>query len=298
MKTYHKFFRLFSGLVLVLILSQCSKERLEEKEPELNKYGSLDAFYTTYRPAEQTFTINRNGKGPIIGKHGTKMWVDSTIFMYSNGTDITYPFTIRLLELYSPKDMILYNMPTVSGGQLLVTGGEIRVRAFKDADELVLKPGKVYPTYFPGPAADPKMEIFYGKQLGSLVDWTNAPSTTVTVDSGYYKALLPKIGWINCDYFYNYSSKTTIAFSSKTDDLTNVAKFLYFDGIKSLMQVYGNTSGEIPVGTSVKIICFAANDQGKLFYYSKSMTTGASNPLEIELTEVSESNLIAHLAGL
>lgn len=286
------------SFILVLTLTYCSKERLDEQEKPLNAYGSPENFYNSYRPAEQSFIVNRNGKGPIIGLLGTKIWVDSTLFMYQNGTDITYPFIIKLVELYTPKDMILYNMPTVAGGKLLTTGGEIRIRALKDTTELVLKPGKVYLVNMPN-GTDNQMEVFYGKPLGSFTDWSNTPSTAIALDSGFYKMLLPKIGWINADYFYAFpGGKATVTFSSTVDDLTSVAKFLYFDGIKSVMQVYGDTSGEIPVGASVKIVCFAADATGKMFYYTQNITAGATNEIDVTLESVTDQVLLTYLGTL
>ncbi len=299
MKKTKKISALFISILLVFTLTYCSKDRLEPKAQTLNAYGSLDVFYTTYRPAEQSLVVNRNATGPIIGSHGTKIWVDSTLFMNQNSVDVTYPFTIKLIELYNPKDMILYNMPTVYGGKLLVTGGEIRVRAFKGTAELILKPSKVYTTHVPAPAMDPQMGVFYGQNVGAIVNWTNTPSTSLVDSAGFYQMSLQQMGWINCDYSYTYPpSKSTITFSSTVDDLTNVATFLYFDGIKSVMQVYGKASGDVPVGASVKIVCFAADASGKLFYYTKNLTVGATNAIDVTLTAVTDQALINYLAGL
>jgi len=292
---------------IVMLISACSKQRTEE---ELNEYSSPDDFMYENRPEEQTFTLTGDSGGPIIGNQDTHLWMDSSIFMYTNGNDVSYPITIKLIEIYKPKDMELYEMPTVAQGNLLVTGGEIRVRAFKDNDELVLKPNKVYACKMPSQNLDANMSIFYGKEVGDIIDWMDNASDVstnsginslefITPDSSdYYSLLVPVMGWINCDYFYNTTNPTTLTFDSDVDDLTNVVKFLYFPDIKSVMEVYGNVSGNIPVGANVKVLCFAANSSGSMFYFYQDMTVAANQTTMVTMTQISEADLLTLMDGL
>lgn len=308
MKHFGNLFKLLVGIVFISVIGSCSKDRIsDKKEDTLNKYGSLNSFYEMNRPPEQTYVVDRNGTGPIVGLNGTKIWVDSTIFQHPNGDPVTYPFTIKLVELYTPKDMILYNMPSVGGGKVLTTAGEVRVRAFKGTEDLVLKPSKVYRVDIPGLTIDPQMEIFYGWNKGSFVDWTNNISdigntsgglASITPDNGFWKMLIPQMGWVSCAKNFTPSGKSTVQFTSSTDDLTNVAKFLYFPNVKSVVQVYTTTSGEVPVGESVKLICFAADANGKLFYYTKNFTIATSNAVDVKMEAVTEQALLSYLANL
>jgi len=203
---------------------------------------------------------------------------------------------------------MLYEMPTVAQGKLLTTDGEIRVRAFKDNTELVLKPNKVYYSQMPSASPNPSMSIFYGNDNGNLVDWEdNASSVSsnpgidalefITPDTTgqYYDLLIPVMGWINCDYFYNYNpdSLTTISFTSNDDDLTNVMKYIYFDDIHSVMQVYGNTSGNVPLSSSVKILCFAQNTSGDMYSYYEEAVVSAGQTVSVTLTQISDADLLA-----
>jgi hypothetical protein len=296
---------LFLSATLMLIAA-CSKQRVE-----MNSYSLPEQFMYDNRPQEQEFILNGDSGGPIIGNQNTHLWMDSSIFMYTNGNDVSYPITIKLIEVYTPKDMELYAMPTIAQGNLLVTAGEIRVRAFKDNEELVLKPGRVYPAQTPAQNPVSQMSIFYGKQVGDITDWednASAVSSNPGIDAlevivpdtaMFYNLFVPVMGWINCDYFYNSSDPlTTITFESTDDDLTNVMKFLYFPGIQSVMQVYGNTSGNVPVGSTVKVLCFALNSSGNMCHFYQEINVTANQTVNVTLTEIAETDLIALMAGL
>jgi hypothetical protein len=293
------------GLMSMVIgLSNCSEQRVDA-----NQYTSPDQFMMDNRPEEQVFVIDTGGQGgPIIGNQGTYLWGDSSIFMFPDGGAVSYPIIIKLVELYTPKDMILYEMPTVAQGNLLVTGGQIRVRAFKDEVELVLRPGRHYEAWFPTDSIDPQMELFVGEETGDFVDWqlvegdsslfpvpTPAPETIV-----YYGSWVQQMGWINCDYFYGVSpdSLTTVTFTSEDDNLDNVVKFLYFDDIHSLMQVYGTVSGSVPIGASVKTICFAMGESGAMYHYYEEFTVTPDHVVQVTMQEISETDLLTLLGGL
>lgn len=305
--------KIFSASILLfasflIIVSGCSKQRIEN---DLNEYSTPDDFMYSNRPEEQTFVLNGDSGGPIIGNQNTHLWMDSSIFMYPNGNDVSYPIIIKLIEVYKPKDMMLYALPTVAQGNLLATDGEIRVRAFKDNDELVLKPGKVYAAKTPSANPVSQMSIFYGKQVGDILDWENNASAVsnnpgidaleyIAPDTGnFYALLVPVMGWINVDYFYNSSSPlTTLTLDSDVDDLTNVMKFLYFPEIRSVVQIYGNVSGNIPVGSSAKLLCFAQNSSGSLFHHYEQLNISQGQTVMITMQEISENNLIALMNGL
>lgn len=290
--------------LLTIALTNCSKDRIQ---PPLNTYGSLNQFYNTYKQPEQEYIINAGGNCPLIAQQGLKLCADINDLAMPNGDSVQYPYSIKIIELYTPRDMILYNMPTVAGGDLLTTGGEIRVRAFKGTDELHLRAGRAYLAQVPAQNPTPAMDIFAGYDNGTFIDWNDSITTSsggpmsITIDTSnaYYNMVLPFTGWINCDYFYSYTGqKTQISFTSTTDDLTNVAKFLYFPTINSVMQVYGNTSGDVPVGVPVKVLCFAADGSGNMYYYYNPVNISSGQSENVVMGQTTEAALLSLMAGL
>ncbi|MFT4681423.1 MAG: hypothetical protein ACI9FU_000073 [Granulosicoccus sp.] len=294
-------------LFTALVFTDCSKQRIAQ-----NEYEEPYEWMNDNKPEEQEFVLDTGGSGPIIGNQGTHLYMDSSIFMFPGGGDVSYPIIIKLIEVYQPGDMMLYQLPTISNGQLLTTGGEIRVRAFKDGVELVLKPNKVYRAKAPTQNQDPAMGMFFGEEDGEMVLWHDNPSTvssspnvdaleSVSLDTAaFYDLLVPVMGWINCDYFANYdpSAVTTVSYISTDDNLEGVMKFLYFTEFESVMQVNGVESGNVPIGAHVKSVCFAMNSAGTMFYHLSEFDIAAGQPVNVTMVETTEAGLLALLSDL
>jgi hypothetical protein len=307
--------RLFLHLGLLSCLSllviSCSKQRTEE--PELNTYSYPQKFMFDNRPEEQTFVLTGDSAGPIIGNQGTHLWLDSTIFMFPGGGDVPYPIVIKLIEIYTAKDMMLYEMPTVAQGAPLGSDGEIRVKAFKDGVELQLKPDRVFPVRMPADDPNPLMSLWYGKESDGVVDWFDLASAvssnpgidaleTVEAqpDSGYYTVLSPALGWLNMDFLYTWSGgNANISLISSTDDLSGVVKFIYIPSIHSVVQIYGNSAIPLPPGVPLKLVCFAQNQSGAMFSFIQDLNVSAGNTsVEVTMNPIADSALIDALSNL
>ena len=277
----------------------CSKERVEPKEEQLNNYESMNNYFDSKKQEEQEFIIDTSGSGPIVGNQGTKLWVSKEKLMFPNGDSVHWPYTVKLVELYTPKDMIYYQMPNVSAGALLTTSGEVRVRAFKDGQELVLRPGNTWTVEMPNASPLQNMKIYYGVAVNSYTDWTDVPAGNFPTSTYGYTGNIAKLGWVNCGKPANVSSNTTqYTFTSTTDNLQNVSKFIYFSNAKSLMQVYGSTTGAIPQGESIKIILIGIDSNNELFHYYNETQVSSSNQIDLSLTAISDASLTAILDAL
>ena len=308
MKNLKRSFALFSLFIVVVsvINYSCSKDRIEEQK-SLNTYNSPNTYLDSKKQAEQEFTIDSTGSGPIIGNQGTTIWIGRDCLMFPNGDTVAFPYTVKLVELYKPKDMIYYQMPTVASDTILETDGEIRLRAFKNGTELLLKSGCSVQIKMPNTAPKNYMRVFYGVNTTNYVDWTDdllslGVSTTVnpvfsTVTDGY-TAPIAKLGWINCGYKRGSNNNHTLSFTSTVDDLTNVAIFAYFPTTKTVMQVYNLTSGSIPDGSNVKIVAIAVNSSGQLYSFNQNLTVNASSAISVTMSATTDAALTALLDGL
>lgn len=293
----------------IFIFNSCSKERIEPERQAKNEYTSMDAFYDTHKQKEQEFVITSDSGGPIIGNQGTKIWVSKSIFMHPNTADVEYPFTIKLIELYKAKDMLLYNMPNISSANMLSSHGEIRVRAFHGTDELVLKPNATYRTEIPNSSPSADMKLFYGKSTGTTTDWVFPPSTistspnvdllsVLTPSTGFYTADVSVMGWISPAYLYPISSKTKLSLTSTTDNLTNLSKYLYFKDIKSLVRIADTVSTDVPVGANVSVICAGISADNKIFSFTYNTTVASNHLVLVKMTETTDTDFLSYLDGL
>jgi hypothetical protein len=298
-------------LFAIILFSACAKKRAEAKLPAPN-YASPSSFYTQYQQPVQTFTVDSPGTGPIIGKEGTKLSGDASIFMYPNGQSIIYPFILKLIEVYTIKDMILSNLPSVGGGKILETGGEISIRAYKGSQELVLKPTKKYFMELDtNPSLLTGMSVFYGFQSGSITDWTNNLTSldasinpdnlsSVTNQPLFYDMTIGRMGWVNCARLYsNASATTTISFTSQGTNTQNIDVFLAFKNIHSMMRVYNLTSQAIPVGTNLTVIGISrdSNQSNSMVYEAQDITVSSGQQVTLNLQPISDAALLSALGA-
>ncbi len=291
--------------VLAFIYPACKKDRIQDENKSLNNYDSPNTYLDSKKQAEQEFTIDSTGSGPIVGNQGTNIWPDRQCLMYPNGDTIAFPFTLKLVELYTPKDMIYYQMPTIASDTILESDGEIRLRAFKNGTELVLKPGCSMPIKMPNTAPKNYMRVFYGTSASAY--WTDNPASLGITTSyvpvfatapGFYVSSVVKLGWVNCDFKHGASNNHHLTFVSSTDILTNVAIFVYFPATKTVMQVYNSVSGSIPDGSNVKIVAIGVNGSGQLYSFSQTQTVNADAQIQVTMAATSDAALTTLLNGL
>ncbi|OFY87621.1 MAG: hypothetical protein A3K10_01895 [Bacteroidetes bacterium RIFCSPLOWO2_12_FULL_31_6] len=292
-------------VVAISITISCKKDRIEKKEK--NEYAPVNTYLDSKKQQEQDFVITGPSNDTIVGNQGTKLLAGKDCLMFPNGDTVGYPFTVKLVELYTPKDMIYWQIPTVASGNILETDGEIRVRAVKDGQDLVLRPSCFYRVMMPNSAPSSNMREFLGFDGGGFIDWTDNPanlSVTTTVspifstDAYGYVGDVPRLGWLNCGVLANNSSGSTITFTSETDNLQNVGTFVYFPATKSVMQAYNSVTGLIPNGTSIKIILIGMQSSGALFYFYKDTNISVSTTIDVEMTSISDADLTTLLNSL
>ncbi len=285
-------------VVTLVLCCSCSKERSEPKNDK-KQYGQMNNYLDSKKQQEQVYEINSSGDGPLVGNQGSKIWGSKDNLMYPNGDSVQWPFTIKLVELYTPKDMIYWQMPTVSDGILLTTGGEIRIRAFKDDQELVLRPGKIWTIEMPNSAPLDSMQIYYGVENSSFVDWINNPVGNFNITTYGYSGEIEKLGWVACGKlaFHDVSTASTTFFSSK-DDLSNISIFIYMPHLKGLMQVYDQTSAILPQGEEAKIIAMGIDGNQQLYYYYQDSLVKSNDHIEVTLDSTSDGALTTLLNSL
>lgn len=287
-----------------ILLSSCSKDRLLKEE-----YSSMDSFFDKNKQQEQEFTIDSLGNGPIVGKMGTKIYVNKTIFMYADGSDITYPFTIRLIEIYPIKDMIFWKLPTVAGGNVIEIAAEIRVKAFKNGVELMLKPGKKYYMELATMTKlNTNMKVYYGFSASNYIDWTNNLASivpindtlsSVTANGTFYAMNVAKMGWTACARPTATSlSTTTMTFTAKGGNPQNISIFVVFKNFKAVAQVYNLTLGKIPLGEQVTVVAMAMNQNNEYVLHKQEITITANQQIALDMQPINETDLLSMLGSL
>ena len=284
---------LLTLMVGIIGLTNCKKDRTETVVKEV--YQSPQSYFDSHKQNEQEFVITGPGTEPIVGEQGTKIYQSKDIFTYPNGDTISYPYTIKLVELYTPADMVYYGVFPVSDGNMLTTAGELRIRAFKDNQELVLRPGYSYKVLFPTDENNMPLYLYRGIDDGNgNINWSNTNTLATYVQdsaanvSGYYYQFFSQfLNWINCDRFNNVTL-TTITFDSETDSVETIPKFLYLPDYDGVMEVLGKTA-QVPANTQVKFLALGLNTDGDLYYYYQEFTSTPGTVINITMAQTTDA---------
>lgn len=323
--------RSLSIIAFVLFVLACSKDRsillpkdiqppAEEVKPaeKTIKDFTFDgkdaqAFLSKLANKSETKTIKSQSDLPFVAKDGTKIWIYPNDLILPDGSKASYPFDLEVLELLTPKDIILNQKPTVSQGRLLTTGGELFIKAKKDGKDLSLNYYNSTYIELISKNVVNGMSLFYGTtKTDGVVEWIiekidqrREPSGVVALDSPkigqpkQYYFFPSQIGWINIDKFSSFQGiKSKIKFASAYPELKEIKTFLFFPDLKSIMQVYGDTSGEIPVGQLVKIISVAITKDEQVFSFIKDINIIENQIVNIELRPTTQKEFNDYLQTL
>jgi hypothetical protein len=300
-------------IILAMLLSgisfvSCKKDRAPAK-PALG-YTSPAAFYSNYKQQEQIFQVDSPGTGPIIGKMGTKLYPYANIFMFPGGQAVAYPFTVKLVELYPVKDVILWNLQTIAGGKIMQYKAEISARAFKGSQELVLRPGRKFGMET---AATTNMltgmSVFYGFGSGRSADWTNNVSSldatinpdtlsSVTNLSASYAMNIARMGWTSCAKLPAATNFTGVTFTCTGNTPQNIDVFLVFNNGTTVMQCNNLTSGPLPIGTQATMVAIAYDQNNALVYDKQNITVSSGMQVQLNMVSTTDTGLLSILSAL
>jgi hypothetical protein len=306
----------------IIFYSSCTKQRAPVKTPGPN-YVAASSFYSANKQPVQTFTVDSPGTGPIIGKMGTVLSGNSSVFMIPGNPsqNVGYPFTLQLIENYPIKDFILSQLPSVGAGKILQSQAEISIQAYKLVGGvntlLVLRPGKKYPMRLDSNITfNSGNSVYYGfpntVSSRNITDWTsNVTSLNSAIShdtlskvylfSNFCEMFIARMGYVSCAQSYAYpNAGTTITFTppSNSTNGQNIDIYLVFKGIHSMMQVYNLTSQAVPTGTTLTYVAIStdSNSGNSLVYDSQTITVTAGQTITLNPVSISSAALLADLA--
>ena len=144
------------------------KSSMPAPEPPL---GNLDEIYNMLKTPAQEFCINVTRDTFLVGKRGTIIHYKANTI---KKTSVSCPcFTIRLNEYYDNSELVLNNLTTTSGGQLLESGGMIRLEGFCNGEKYELKENEYLTVMVPSDTILPGMKLLSANRATSAeyLDW-------------------------------------------------------------------------------------------------------------------------------
>lgn len=290
-----------------LFFNACKKDRVPQDD-----FQDMESFYDDNQEEEQELVVDSGGSGGcVVAKKGTIICMTRDMIRDAAGNDIpSYPFTLKVIELYTIKDMILRRQPSVSGSAILETSAEIKVRPFKDGSEAFLKDGRAYmmqtdtlDTTYNG------MQAFYGFENSGTNDWTNDLSvlipgfvdtlSTVSQNAGAYVITPAKTGYVSAAQ--GHVSSTTmspVTLSVQGTNTQNIQAYLSFNNFKSVIRITNLVSVPVPVGESVTLVAFGKIQTNDFVMHKETFNVGVGHTITLNMQVVTEANILSALGSL
>ena len=304
----------------LFIIVGCYKEDLQTISTS-KKQSTLTGLLKNIAPPMQSFSVSSGQTKTIVGEKGTKVTFYSNSFKKKDGTILSSgQINIVLQEMLTGPEMILAGKTTTSNGRLLVSGGQIFIKAYLGNEELLINKSARPIVEIPTNSND-NMKLFIGniKANDSIIgdstnDWTLVD--TIAVDrrqDSFGKSVfifpLDSLTFINCDYFYNDPNpKTDVKFTLPNSFVdSNTQIMIYFPSINSVARAYkfvysGNYfildgGYQVPAGLQAKVIAVAK--KGNEFYFEvKSINIVADINVNMNPTVSSEAAIKLAIKGL
>lgn len=277
-----------SLLLIVLIFSSCRKDidvfttinTIPIEEQPIALAGDINRFFEASEIPSEVHTFDVNLWQYIEGKKGTMLQIPRNCFVKTSGEAVTGMVDLKLIEIYEPKDMILGNKPTTTATGIIGSAGEVFIEVTQNGEVLALASGQSIRIQMPFYASNTdtfndQMKVFYGEDnaLGQF-EWTVDTTTQVTNgfwenQEGYgesYDLDVFKLGWINCDFFWEYPDRTPLTIHVPEGyNEENTAVFLVFKDINAVCRVFRFEDGAfvskdnyaLPIGQEVIIVGIA-----------------------------------------
>ncbi len=160
--------RLFWAITIALLLVGCRKNIKVTKKSLAN-----DPFKEEI-VASQFYEINAKKDTVLEGKNGTLLAFTKDSFIDSYGTIVKGIIQIELAEAFTLGDMVLSNLTTTSGNQLLETDGMIYFNATKEGEQLTVNPASPIRIEIPTTKRKAGMMVYRGiRDRDGNMNWVN-----------------------------------------------------------------------------------------------------------------------------
>lgn len=152
------------------------------KQNQINKENisfAADSLTIEDKPF-QKFILKQDADTIFHCKEGTVLKIEQGTFVSSAETNpVSDDITLMIKEYYSISDIILGNLSTQSGGNILETGGMIFIQAFNNDNECFIKDGKSIEISFPFDKHKKDMMLFSGNFINGILNWSKIPNDSI-----------------------------------------------------------------------------------------------------------------------
>ena len=126
------------SLAIATSLMACKKNK-DVIKPTSNDLEKVKSFFSANAPKYESFTIDASAGGTLTTSKGTKIKFPAGIFKKANGQIVSGSVTVEVKDILQVSDMLLGNRPTETNGEMLISFGEMTVKASQNGEALQVK---------------------------------------------------------------------------------------------------------------------------------------------------------------
>ena len=294
-----------AGILFLLAgIVACNKKYTDTAAPA----KSPNQLFAAFRYTPQTITVTAGRDTVVYGDKGTMLHFYTNTFQDQTGKTLTSgTVTVQLVEMYKPADFVANRATTMSGKDLLQSGGQISMVTTQNNNPVN---AAKYGVGFPQPTpVQPTMALFAGNTNNgdSVTNWnaadttkpgTNAELTTTNIYGrpfiGYVFDSSSSLEYTNCDAFYSTDSvKTSVSvvvpdtsFNPNTTEvflilptincaLSTIEPYVgsasWNPYTKTIALVSEGQTNMVPAGLTYKLVV-VTNKNGQYYYYTQTGT--------------------------
>ena len=273
-----------SGIFLLTTINSDSRNHNSNIGYELNETGEAVWADADSLIAPQLFDINTKADTLLETKEGMLIVVPKNAFLDENGHPVKGNIELEVKEAITPESIMQSGLSSMSGDQLLESGGMFYLNARKNGKTLKINPDNV--VYVEVPADDEKegMQVYDGKrQADGSIDWvapkpleTFLTPVDITKSKFYPPMYLDAVGMAGYD---NKDKKFTdslyYSFASEFVETKDSVTTGYYNPVKWTIDGGGpvNTDGTTCVYFTAKI------DEGYRLYFNSQYHHDSLEPI-------------------
>jgi hypothetical protein len=322
-------------ILAIFMVSIFSLSCSNDDDVKINKNYNVDDFFNKAKEnSVQTFNLNTSELPKTINlAGGSKITIEPGTFA-KGGVAITGAFTVEVREFLNPSDIVFGGTNTnLAYGEILKSQGFIHLDVKQNGtsvDKNFLKNIDVelkQPQNVDGEWTMLWEGIENSGDDGDQFAWDNLSADALVIDQtgggmmeimgkgDYFPFKLGKLGWFNCDVYWDYVNKTTVRVTIEGNPV-QLANFegetgytcVFFHGngdlvVAQLYTLEGNNvvksyDDSMPIGKKGTLIAFTVKE-GR-FYLAKRENLEITQDLAVTLTltETTEAGIQAAINAL
>jgi len=315
-------------LCLGLFLYSCDDEDTRLKFDDVDpNYHAKEFLQDTKASLKQEHTINTADLPKTIElKEGVKITIPADAFT-KNGQLITGEFTVEAYEMLKPSSMIFSGTNTNNMfGSYFESDGFIFINVKQNGVSVDQNLNAMITVSIPTDKEDGTLtQLWEGyEDAGDDNDqfawgeggvWENNEAGGAFAKDKRFEFLIGKLGWINCDIFWDSSNGMTTIKVTLYGKFGELASYLGYEGdtfvffrakgLLVLVQIYTTDGANVvksydngmPIGSEGKLVAYSVKE-GIFSYAEKEITIAADMNIDLDLKEISKDDLEKNIKAL